>query len=306
MEFLYLLEGIRNNYLDILFSVITSFGEEIVLVGIFAICYWCINKTLAYKLGFTYFISGAAVQTVKMACRIPRPWIKDPGFHPVESALDNATGYSFPSAHTQSSTSLYGGIAFHFAQPRIYILSYVIIGLVMLSRMYLGCHTPADVLVGFAITFVIAFIVHYIYKNYNSTPVTDALCVAFMLIISIASAVYSFYLVKNQIVTEALSLDAFKSAGAGIGFGIGWYIEKNHIKFNPKVGSFPLQILKVIIGLLVALVIKSGIKMLFGDSIPVAMIRYFLVVVWVVAVYPYIIKKIYTGKTNESKTRFPL
>lgn len=291
MGFLYLLEGIRNGFLDIFFSICTAFGEEIVLVGIFAVSYWCINKTLAYKIGFTYFFSGAIVQSIKVTCRVPRPWVRDPGFKPVESALETATGYSFPSAHTQSSSSLYASIAFHFGRVKVYILSFILIGLVMLSRMYLGVHTPADVLVGFFITTVIAFIVHYIYTNFNSTTTTDIICAALMVIFSAFTAIYSYYLIKTGVNTEALSIDGFKSAGAGIGFGIGWFIEKHYIKFKPNACSLPVQILKVILGLAGALALKSGIKMLFGDTCLIAIIRYFIVIMWVVVVYPLIIKK---------------
>lgn len=52
MEFLYFLESIRNGVLNIFFIICTSFGEELVLISLFAIIYWCINKKLAYRIAF--------------------------------------------------------------------------------------------------------------------------------------------------------------------------------------------------------------------------------------------------------------
>lgn len=114
MEFLYFLESIRNGVLNIFFIICTSFGEELVLISLFAIIYWCINKKLAYRIAFSYFMSGIVVQGLKIHFRIERPWVIDPDFKPVEAVMDTATGYSFPSGHTQSSASLYSSIAFHF------------------------------------------------------------------------------------------------------------------------------------------------------------------------------------------------
>lgn len=296
MEFLYFLEGIRNSVLDIFFTICTAFGEELVLVGIFAVIYWCVNKTLAYKIAFSYFLSGAIVQTVKIGCRIDRPWVRDPGFHPVDSALTTATGYSFPSAHTQSSTSLYGSIAFHFKKAPFYVITFVLIALVMLSRMYLGCHTPMDVGAGFLITVVTAFIVNYLYDNFNSTLATDLIAMILMVGINTGLIVYSFYLIRSGITTEALAMDGFKAAGAGIGFGIGWFIEKRYIRFTPKHSIIGIQLLKVVIGLAGALLIKSGIKLLLGDTPVVSLIRYFLVILWVVVAFPLIIKKCFKDR----------
>lgn len=291
MEFLYFLESIRNGFLDVFFIICTSFGEELVLVSLFAVIFWCINKKLAYRIAFSYFLSGVAVQGLKVHFRIDRPWVIDPEFKPVEQVMDTATGYSFPSGHTQSSTSLYSSIAFYFKKCRLYIVSFIIIAAVMLSRMYLGCHTPKDVLVSFGITIVISTAVSLIYDNLNSSTLTDILVMLLIFILSAGLFGYSYYLVKAGRTTDVLAMDGFKAAGAGAGFAIGWFIEKHYIKFNPKNSRVWLQILKVVIGLVGALAFKSGLKLLLGNTIPANTFRYFMVIMWVTVIYPIIIKK---------------
>ena len=101
MTFLWMLEGIRTPFLDRFMQFVTYFGQELIIIAVICALYWCADKRFAYLLGFTYFTAGLCVQTLKITFRIPRPWILDPEFKAVESALPGATGYSFPSGHTQ-------------------------------------------------------------------------------------------------------------------------------------------------------------------------------------------------------------
>ncbi len=293
MEFLYFLESIRNGFLNVFFIICTSFGEELVLISLFAVIYWCINKKLAYRIAFSYFLSGVAVQGLKIHFRIERPWVLDPEFKPVDQVMDTATGYSFPSGHTQSSTSLYSSIAFHFKKRAVYIGAFVLIAAVMLSRMYLGCHTPKDVLVGFAVTIVISAAVSFAFDNFNSTLLTDILVSLLIFVLSAALFGYSYYLVNTGATTDVLAMDGFKAAGAGAGFAVGWFIEKRYIRFDPKNSHLWVQILKVVTGLAGALVIKSGLKLILGNTMISNTVRYFFVILWIAVAFPLIIKKLF-------------
>ena len=103
MPFLYFLENLRAPWLDAVFSVITLCGEETVFMAVGMIFFWCINKYTGYYLLCTGFLGTILNQFLKILCRVPRPWVKDPGFTIVESAKEAAGGYSFPSGHTQTA-----------------------------------------------------------------------------------------------------------------------------------------------------------------------------------------------------------
>lgn len=302
MDFLFYLQELRNPVMDAIFSVLTHLGSELIVIGVLCLFFWCLDKKTAYKLCFTYFISGLAVQGLKIACRIERPWIRDTRLYPVESAIEGATGYSFPSGHTQSSTGLFSSLAFTFKKIWVYIVGFILIALVMFTRMYLGCHTPADVLVSFAITVTVSFCVNYAYEHFKSSKITNLIVFILIELISIGLIAYSYYVVTSGKSTIALAIDGFKAAGAGIGFGIGWFIEVTYVNFDPKgCKKIWQQILKLAIGIGVALLIKSGIKAIFGgESILVNIVRYALAVVWIVGIFPIIIKKFFT-KTEEAK-----
>ena len=107
MSFLWTLSGIRTPLLDTIFQLITFLAQELVIIAVICALYWCIDKKLAVQIGFNYLCAGLLVQSLKITFRIPRPWVLDPEFKAVESSIPAATGYSFPSGHTQSGTSLF-------------------------------------------------------------------------------------------------------------------------------------------------------------------------------------------------------
>ena len=142
MEFLYFLESIRNPVLDVFFSVVTEFGGEAIFIGLAIVLFWCLDKKAGYYMLTVGFAGMIVSQFLKIFCRVPRPWVKDPNFTIVESAREAATGYSFPSGHTQSAFTVLGTPARWWKNTTLRIVCIVMIVLVGLSRMYLGVHTP--------------------------------------------------------------------------------------------------------------------------------------------------------------------
>lgn len=291
MEFLKVLESIRNPLLDRLFLLLTFFGEEVLVLAIICFLYWCYNKRLAYRICFSFFTSGLLVQTLKITFRVPRPWIKDPSFVPVEEAVSTATGYSFPSGHTQCATALYSTFAWNTKKNRNRIICFIIIFSVMLSRMYLGVHTLQDVLVSFGLTLILSYGTNYLINRFELLDKNYKITALILSIISIVVAVYSLILLRGSIIDTNYAADCCKAAGAGIGFSLGWYIESTYIRFNEKAASPSKQVIKFLIGIGIAVLLKVGLKVILGNTIPADMLRYFILVLWITVVYPYLLKR---------------
>ena len=170
MEFLKLLESIRCPFLDTFFSTVTHLGEETVFIVVGILFFWCINKKEGYFLLSVGLIGTVINQFLKLWFRIPRPWVKDPDFTIVESARAEATGYSFPSGHTQSSVGIFAGIGRWNAKLIVRILCIAACVLVPLSRLYLGVHTPLDVGVSLIIALVLVFGFYPIVKKCIEKP----------------------------------------------------------------------------------------------------------------------------------------
>ncbi|MGF7002088.1 membrane-associated phospholipid phosphatase [Lachnospiraceae bacterium PFB1-21] len=298
MSFLQTLEKIRIPILDVLMQGITFFGEELVIICVVCTLYWCVNKRFAYLLALNYFVAGLFVQTLKITFRIPRPWILDPNFKAVESALPGATGYSFPSGHTQGATSLYTNLALRSKKGWLKIVFSCAFLLVGFSRMYLGVHTPKDVLVSMTLSLVVAFIIWY--KRYPLLKYKHTKKVALgLFILSLGVLIYASILATRPGLDLTIALDAFKAAGAGTGFALGWYLERTKLKFSTRCPKLSLQGLKLGVGLLTTALLKVVLGLLPKGNPAFVFSAYFVLILWIIFFYPFIFK-FYLNKRKHS------
>ena len=110
MGFLYLLEKIRLPGLNEFMLGITHLGDETAFLVVALILIWCVDKFTGYYVLSVGFLGTIANQFMKLWFRIPRPWVLDEHFTILEQAREGASGYSFPSGHTQSAVGTFGAI----------------------------------------------------------------------------------------------------------------------------------------------------------------------------------------------------
>ena len=296
MEILKILEGIRAPFLDTVFSLITRLGEETVVIVVFCMIYWCISKRFAYGIGIAYFLSGLMVQGMKICFRIDRPWVIDPAFSPVPSALEYATGYSFPSGHTQSAAALFGSLGAQIKQKPLKAVCFILPILVAFSRMYLGVHTLLDVVVALLISLLFVVLAEKFLAD-SAVSIKRELILAICMVLfagivtTIAAALFSIGKIEQDYLSDCL-----KAAGAGIGFAVGIYVERVYIDFSVNAKSIYWQAAKFLIGIAGVLAIKEGLKLIIGTGLIVDTVRYFLIIIWVTVLFPLIIKRFFTVK----------
>ena len=291
MDFLRLLEGIRNPVLDSFFQWITYFGQEICILAVICLFYWCLDKNFAYRLGFIYFSAGLCIQTLKITFRIPRPWILDPEFHPVASAVPAATGYSFPSGHTQGGTCLFVPLALRsrkFWQKCLCILMFLAIGF---SRMYLGVHTPKDVLTAMAVSLFFTAIIRKFGDSLLEENRYTKMISVILLILSFLTAFYALLLFRQNIIEVKYAADCCKAAGAGLGFAAGFYLERTYLNFCSRCRNVSHLLQRMTVGLLLTLVLKLTLKFFLGDTLFMELLPYFFVVLFVMYGYPFLFTK---------------
>lgn len=285
MDFLRLLETIRHPFLDMIFQSATYIAQETIVVLIICWLYWCRDKKLAYTLGFTYFLSGLLVQGLKVTFRIPRPWVLDPDFKAVESALPGATGYSFPSGHTQSGTALFSTLGFHARRGPWKFFCFFMIAFIGFSRMYLGVHTPKDVLVSMGLTLAVSACVYFLLADRLDAPTNVNFFALLLLAICIFLFIYTGILYTGKTVDPEMAADAFKAGGAGLGFAAGYYIERTRICFSmPRTAKE--KALRFIAGLFSVAFLLVLFEMTLKKFLVGAVLSYFLLILWIVALYP--------------------
>lgn len=305
MEFLKILESIRNGLLDNVCLILTNLGSEVVISVILCLVYWCVNKKLGFKIGFSYLIAGFFVNIIKIMAKIPRPFNADTSLTVVEGAKSTAGGYSFPSGHTQSSTSVYGTFSLHFGKHNVLlsILFFIPIIIVAFTRMYLGVHTPLDVLAGFFLALFINIVVSYIFDNFWVDPSHFRAILIVISILSFGLILLGVYEMVYAGVTAQNGLPCVKTGAGILGFIIGWYIEVTYVKFNETGIDLPGQILKFITGILGVVVLYFCIgelfKYFFGRyHLLTNTIPYFLTTLWIAGIFPIFIKKVFTSPFN--------
>lgn len=292
MEILRFLEGIRTPFLNAVFSTITHLGEETLFILLGLIFFWCVNKKEGYYLLSIGFIGTILNQFLKLWFRIPRPWVKDEGFTIVESARAEATGYSFPSGHTQSSVGIFGGLARWQKNFIVRIACIAACVLVPFSRLYLGVHTPLDVGVSVVIALVLIFGLYPLIKKASEKP---SLMRAVLAVIAAMSLLYLLFvlLYKFPADVDAANLasgteNAYKMLGCTLGIWISFEVDERFIHFDTTAVLWA-QVLKFFLGILPVLAIKEGLRLpleiIFGGYLADG-VRYFLIVVFAGCVWP--------------------
>ena len=290
MDFLYFLEGLRTPWLNACVAALTHLGGEMVFLVVALTVFWCVDKRQGYYLLSVGFLGTLVNQFLKITCRIPRPWDRDPHFTIVESARAEATGYSFPSGHSTSSVGTFGVLATESRRRWLRGICIALCVLIPLTRLYLGVHTPADVLVGSAIPlFFIITLRPFVYgKNGRHLP----RLLAVMLVLAAAFVVYMELFpfpanVDPDNLHSALE-NSYTLLGALIGMIIVWFTDR---KLNfPTRGVWYAQVLKTILGLALALMVKEGMKapleILFAGHMAARAVRYCLVVLFAGIIWP--------------------
>lgn len=289
MFFSYFLESIRTNFLDNFFLLITEFGgETITYIFLFAVI-WCMDIDFSRFFVIVNFYSiGTNIFLKNLFC-VPRPWILDPNFTVVEGAIEGATGYSFPSGHTATAVSVFGSFTTRFRSILIRCVLITLIVLVSISRIYLGVHTIWDVLASLVLGTIIILSIN-IFLNYTNIHDKYLYLISFACFYSLIIVIVLNCLPVLTGYSAEMTTQGIKNAYTILGLSFG-YLVSYIINYRYETSaSFAIQLIKVIFGAVFVLVLKEGLKYLFDLVLPDLMftsaIRYFIVVLFAVNIWP--------------------
>lgn len=304
------LQSIRNTFLDNLFEFFTLFGEELVIIAVLGGIYWCVNKKVGERLAITVFISLGINSLLKIIFMRPRPFMADDSI--INLRPETSGGYSMPSGHAQSASTVFFGLYQFFKKRYLLIVAIVITVLVAISRMYIGVHYLSDVLVGGLLGILIAYLMYrWIGKKENLAKIY-----LYIFIIAIVALLFTYgynFITLNKEVfessqyyfnTEAIS----KMLGTLVGFVIGVKIEKQYVNFENHTIIWKNAV-RFILGIGIIFLTRIVFKEIFHlianpeqlvDDQPFLSIlasffdflRYVIMVVVGIGIYPMLFKKI--------------
>ena len=293
MPILYFLQSIRTPFLDTVMSLFTRLGEETVFLVVALLVFWCIDKKRGYLLMLIGFMGIVLNQFLKLTFRIPRPWVKDPGFSIVSGAMEEATGYSFPSGHTQTAAGTFGCVARGTRSTAWRIVCIVLVLLVAFSRMYLGVHTPLDVGVSLLIGAVLVIFVYPLLekamgKDRSAWWVIGGL-VGVALVYLLYTELYPFPLDMDPHNLESGRSNAYTMIGCALALFPVYALDRYRLHFETKA-PLPGQIMKLLLGAAIAVALKTLLKQplldLFDGHMIARAVRYFIIVLFAGVLWP--------------------
>lgn len=293
MELLYTLENIRTPLLDTVMGLVTNLGGEAVFIAAAIIVFWCLSKSCGYYMMTVGFAGTIINQFLKLWFRIPRPWVKDPGFTIVESARAEATGYSFPSGHTQNAFAVFGVPARYFKSTALRIVLVLLIALTAFSRMYVGVHTPLDVGVSLIVGTVLVFVIYPFFRDMDRSPKKVYIIFGIFIVMAAAFVVFvELYDFPADIDTDNYASglkNAYMILFCAVGLLLTFYVDTKYVRF-PTQAVWWAQIIKVVAGLGILLALKAVLKApllaLFGGHSVAHGVRYFIVILFAGILWP--------------------
>ncbi|BER91445.1 phosphatase PAP2 family protein [Atrimonas thermophila] len=259
------LQGLRNPFWNSFFRGVSVVGSDLFYLVVLVIWYLAFSKREGIYLSLVLFASLFLNFAVKSLVAVPRPYL-----HPMLQAISEAEGFSFPSGHAQSTATFFFSLALLYKKRPVWVLAFLMVGLVSFSRLYLGVHYVEDVLAGALLGAGFAFAAFYLKGKLEGNEVN----IVFWWKVAVAAGV-------------ALSLFWFcwddlsaRVGGAISGALLGWFLEGNAENLAWK--SLFDRIVFLGLALLSVLACFLVLRGVFPEGREFLFLRYAIVVFWVV------------------------
>ncbi len=188
----HLLQGLSTPWLDSFMIGVSWTGEQTFIVGLLCLVALGVDLRRGFLLVQIFLITIISTDILKTVFALPIPFFVDGSLRDFgalkegmaaltdgaataflaslpESSIEayrllnlKPDDYGLPSGHTTGAVALWGGLAVVFRKNRLGLLAVVMIPLMMISRLYLARHFPADVMAGLGLGLFILILAAYL------------------------------------------------------------------------------------------------------------------------------------------------
>lgn len=276
-------------------SILSAFGEDLVLIAVIGFVYWCYDKEMGRKIAYPILLSNCWNPMIKNVFLRRRPYFESDKINLLRKIDKNASeydisaqGYSFPSGHSTNGVVVYGSLARELKSRKLAILTIFAALLIGFSRMCVGAHYPTDVLCGWAMGTVAIFVVPFVQSKIKNKNIFNAL-----VLISVIPGI--FYCQTD---------DYFSTLGLIIGFILSEPFEKKFTRFE-NTKSIPESIVRILGGGVTYIVLNYLLKLPFkeeflsSNSLLAHLVRtgrYTVILFIALAIYPMVFRYIRFSK----------
>lgn len=273
-------------FFDKVLEFITILGEQTILILLLLIIYFIISKREGQIIAFSVFTTLLLNNTIKICAQRVRPF-NHPNRTFDASRMQTATGYSFPSGHTQNAAATYTAIGLSFKKSWLWIVVIILITLIGFSRIGLGVHYPSDVIVGAALGIGSAFLGRYLFEKTEKCFKKQTLLYGITALLFLP---FVFIFLNKFIGNHEKFKDFFTSYAFFLGYLAAVILERKYVNFDCN-SSLKIRLIRAAIALVIVIGIQFGLKSLLPDTIIFATIRYFLLAFITLGIYPLVAKK---------------
>lgn len=281
-------QSLRIPALTGVFLLLTEFGAETIQLPLIAFLYWCGKKRIAILIGISFFFGMVVNQLLKITFCVQRPFLRFENLAAVAEALPGASGFSFPSGHTAGAISVYGMIAMLTEKRWLKVVMVSLIAAVGISRLYLGVHTPTDVLAAIVIGTLILIAVRIASRSLAANPALKNRFLLLGFTLLLISMLYALLKPYPEGTGAFLRSDVMKTVGAALGGLIGFRVEESKLRFEaPKswIGKILVFIPGIALTMALRVLLKAPLNAAFGELVG-SFVRYVLITFWITALYP--------------------
>ena len=271
-------------------SLLSMFGEQLLMVVIIGFLYWSWDKEFGKFVGLNILVANVWNPLIKNVFLRLRPYFvsdKIDLLRLIDSSADKydvaAQGYSFPSGHSSGAVSLYGSLAAHEKKNRLLLVIAILLPLLVgFSRVVVGAHYPTDVLAGWLLGLIVILLIPRLQARIKNRWLFYGL----LLLLCLPGFFY------------CTSDDYFTSFGMLLGLILAFPFEEKYVRFENT--RSPIRcILRVVGGGAVYFGLNAALKLPFPPALLdsgtfaahlIRTLRYTAVMFTVIALYPMVFK----------------
>lgn len=273
-------------FLDKLLEFITIFGEETILILLLLGIYFIISKKEGQIIAFSVFTTLLINNAIKISVQRIRPFEHpERTFDPIRE--QTATGFSFPSGHTQNAAAGYFAIGLAFKKRWLWIVVSVLVVLIGFSRVGLGVHYPTDVIAGLILGLGSAFLGRYLFEKTEKDFKKQILL---YIVTGLIFLPFVFLFLSKLTGSYPKFKDFYTAFAFFLGYSGAVILERKYVNFDCRK-PLATRLIRALIALVLVLGIQFGLKALLPDKTIFSMLRYFLLAFITLGIYPLVAKK---------------
>jgi membrane-associated phospholipid phosphatase len=298
-------------WLTPLMKAFSFLGSEEFFVLALPALYWSLDAALGLRVGVILMVSSSLDAALKLAFFGPRPY----WYSASVKALAAETSFGLPSGHSMSAAGVWGMLANQVKKPWAWIVAVLLTVLIGISRMYLGVHFPTDVFLGWFLGGLLLWLVLKLWEpaaawlKKKSLGMQILAAFLFSLLLIVLALIPFFLLqasgwqmpaiwVQNAALADPggeplapLALAGLITTSAtlfGLGAGLAWLNTRGGFQTR---GNWWQRVLRYMIGVIVLLAIRYGLKAIFPEGetwlgLTFQYVRYAIIGAWVSAGAP--------------------